>query len=49
MYVGVCLHAHPVRGESYIKRHVNLEVSTKGTRITQKWLFIVQYKADVTL
>ena len=46
---GVCLHAHLVRGESHIQRHVNREVATKDTRITQKWLFTAQYKADVTL
>jgi len=49
IYVGVCLHAHPVRGESHIQRHANCEVVTKDTRITQKWLFITQYKADVSL
>jgi len=47
--VGVSLHAHPVRGESQIQRHSNREVATKDTRITQKWLFIAQYKADVAL
>ena len=49
IYVGVSLHAHPVPGESHIQRHINREVATKDTRITQKWLFIAQYKADVTL
>jgi len=45
----VSLRAHPVRGESHIQQHANREVATKDTRITQKWLFIAQYKADVTL
>jgi len=49
IYVDVSLHAHLVRGESHIQRHANREVATKGTRITQKWLFIAQYKAYVTL
>jgi len=47
--VGVSLHAHPIRSESHIQRHANGEVATKDTRITQKWLFIALYKADVTL
>jgi len=47
--VGVCLHAHPVRGESHIQRHANREVATNGTQITQKWSCIAQNKADVTL
>ena len=46
---GVRLPAHPVPGESHIQRHVNQEAATKDTRITQKWLVIVQYKADVAL
>jgi len=46
---GVSLHAHPVGGESHIQRHANREVATKDTQITQKWVFIAQYKADVTL
>jgi len=46
---GVSLHAHPVGGESHIQQHANREVATKDTQITQKWLFIAQYKADVTL
>ena len=45
----VSLHAHPVRGESHIQRHTDREVATKDTRITHKWLFITQCKADVTL
>jgi len=49
VYVGVSLHAHPARGKSHIQRHLNPEVATKDTQITQKWLFIAQYKADVTL
>jgi len=49
IYVGVSLHAHPVRGESHIQQHANREVATKDTRITQNWLFIAQYEADVTL
>jgi len=49
IYVGVSLHSHPVRGESHIQRHANREVATKDTRITQTWLFIAQYKVDVTL
>jgi len=48
-YVGVSLHAHTVRGESHIQRYANREVATKDTRITQKWIFIAQYKADVSL
>jgi len=48
-YVGVSLHAHSVPGESHNQRHVNREVATKDIRITKKWLFIAQYKADVTL
>jgi len=47
--VGVSLHAHPVRGESHTQRHANREGAANGTRITQKWLFIAQYKADVTI
>ena len=47
--VGVSLHVHLVRGESQIQRHANREVATKDTRITQKWLFIAQYKTDATL
>ena len=43
-----CIHALPVRGESHIQQHANREVATKVTRIKQKWLFIAQYKADVT-
>jgi len=49
IYVGACLHAHPVLGESHLQRRANREVATKGIGITQKWLFIAQYKADVTL
>jgi len=49
IYVGVSRHAHPVPGESHIQRHVNREVATKDTRITQKWLFREEYKADITL
>jgi len=45
----VSLQAHPVRGESHIPWHANLEAGTKGIRITQKWLFIEKYKADVRL
>ena len=47
--MGVTLHAHPVRGESHIQRHGNQEIATKDTRITRKWVFTAQYKADVTL
>jgi len=49
IHVGVSLHAHPVPGESHIQPHANREVATRDTRTTQKWLFIAQYKADVTL
>jgi len=48
-HVGVSLHAHLLRGESHIQRHANREVATKDTQMTQNWLFIAQYKADVTL
>jgi len=47
--VDVGLHAHPVPGQAHIQRHANREVATKDTRITQKWLFITQYKVEVTL
>jgi len=49
IYVGISLHAHPVPGELHIQRYDNWEVATKDTRITQKWLFIAEYKVDVTL
>jgi len=49
VYVGVGLHAHPVRGQSHIQRHANQEVATRDTRLTQKLLFMAQYKVDVTL
>jgi len=49
IYVGASIHANPVRGESHIQRYANREVATKDTQITQKWLFIAQYKADFTL
>jgi len=49
IHVGVSLDAHPVPDESHIQRHVKRDVATKDTRITQKWLFISQYKADVKL
>ena len=49
IYLDVSFHAHPVRGELHLQRHVNREFATKDSRITQKWLFIAQYKADVTL
>ena len=39
----------PRCGESHIQRRANREVQSKGTRITQKWLLIAQYKADVSL
>jgi len=49
IYVSVRLHAHLVRDEWHIQRHANREVAAKDTRITQKWLFIAQYRADVAL
>jgi len=49
IYMGVSLHAHLVRGESHIQRHSDRKVATKDTRMRQKWLFIAQYKADLTL
>jgi len=48
-HVGVSLHAHPAPGESHIQPHVSREVATKDNRITQKWLYIARYKADVIL
>jgi len=36
IYVGACLHAHPVLGESHLQRRANREIATKGIGITQK-------------
>jgi len=35
----VSLRAYPVHGESHIRLHAKRMVRTKGTRITQKWLY----------
>jgi len=43
------LRAYPVRCESHFLWHANREAGTKGIRITQKWLFIAKYRADVRL